>query len=121
MTANHVIILSGHSLFAEGTASSLRQKSADLSIDVLDPRDPELMAQIERQQPAVIILDSGDATLSQKCPVDGLLRVVPNLRIIRLDPQHEQVQIVTGEHRPAACAADLIEVICAARKDQTAE
>ena len=114
MAHNAVIILSGHSLFAEGTASSLRQKSQELEITVIDPRDGDVLSRIQELEPAAIILDKSDQSLQENCPVEVLLKAVPDLRIIRLDPENERIQIVTGEERPAANAADLLVVISSA-------
>lgn len=111
MASSKVVILSGHSLFAEGTASSLRQKATALTIEVIDPREPDVLFQIQKHQPDTVILDGGDATLRTNCPLDAMLRTVPNLRIILLDLDSEQIQIVTGENHTAESAADLIEAI----------
>jgi DNA-binding NarL/FixJ family response regulator len=111
MASSKVVILSGRSLFAEGTASLLRQKSPDLEITVIDPSDPDTLSRIRDLQPSVVILDSSDESLREICQVDVMLKAVPDLRIIRLDPKQDRMQIVTGEERPAASAADLIKVI----------
>ena len=111
MASSRVVILSGHSLFAEGIASSLRQKTTDLTIEVMDAREPDILFQIQKHQPDIVILDGGDATLRTNCPLDAILWAVPNLHIFRLDPDSEQIQIVTGQNRPAESVADLIEVL----------
>lgn len=111
MASCNVVILPRRSLFAEGTASSLRQKSPDLEITVIDPSDPDALSRIRELDPSVIILDSSDKTLREFFQVDLLLKALPHTRIIQLDPEEDRVQILTAEERPATCAADLISVI----------
>jgi hypothetical protein len=118
MEARRVIVLSGRSLFAEGTASSLRRSTESLQVAVIDPREPQVLERIAELAPSIVILDSRDATLVEHCEVTALLDVLPDLRIIRLDPKNEQIQIVTGEHRKAASIDELIELICAATDNQ---
>lgn len=111
MASCKVVILPGRSLFAEGTASSLRKKSPGLEITVIDPGDPDCLDRIRELQPSVVILDSSNDSLRETCQVDVLLKTVPELRIIQLDPEQDRVHVVTAEERPVACAADLIKVI----------
>ena len=108
-----VVILSGYSLLAEGTASLLRNESPALEIHVIDPHEPETHSRIRDLQPSAVIWDSSDHSLREVCQVDALLKTTPHLRIIQLDPERDRVQIVTGEERLATCAADLLKAICA--------
>lgn len=118
MASCNVVILPRRSLFAEGTASSLRQKSPDLEITVVDPSDPDAISRIRELHPFVIILDSSDKTLREFFQVDLLLKTFPDIRIIQLDPEEDRVQIVTAEERPASCADDLISFIGCALSDR---
>jgi hypothetical protein len=111
MTSREVVILSGRSLFAEGVASSLRRRTDSLQITVIDPREPQVLEQIADVAPAIVIIDSRDATLMKNCWVTSLLSSIPAPRIIRLDPRSEQIQIVIGEYRKATHIDELIELI----------
>ncbi|NIM95931.1 MAG: hypothetical protein GTO18_19705 [Anaerolineales bacterium] len=111
MASNTVVILSGHSLFAEGTASSLRRSTDALQITVINSREPNLLEQITEIAPGTVILDTSDDTLIENCPITALLEAIPDLRIIRLDPESEEIQVVTGEQRKAANINELIELI----------
>ncbi len=113
MPRKGVIILSGHSLFAEGTASSLREHGEGLELDVLDPGKPDLLEQIASAQPTVVILDSTDPELIQRGILEKLLKVVPTPKLMLLDSQAEDVQILTCEHRRAGEVRDLIDLILA--------
>lgn len=114
MASQRVIVLSGLSLFAEGIASSLHRSTESLQITVLDPREPLALEQIANLAPATVILDTTDTALVENCSVTDLLDVIPDMRIIRLDPENDQIQIVIGEHREAANITELIEVISSA-------
>lgn len=121
MTSRGVVILSGLSLFAEGTASSLRRSMDSLQISVIDPRDKQALEKIAELAPGTVILDMSDASVEESCPVTVLLDLVPDLRIIRLDPGTEAIQIVSGEHRKATNIAELIEVIRSEESDPPRE
>jgi hypothetical protein len=121
MASKGVVILSGFSLFAEGTASSLRRSMASLQISVVDPRDEQVLEKIAELAPRTVILDMSDAAVEESCPVTVLLDLLPDLRIIRLDPGTEEIQIVSGEHRRATNIAELIEVISSEETDPARE
>ena len=108
-----VVILSGHSLFAEGVASRLRQHLRQLKLEIVDARLPDAMAQITAAQPSAVIVDVTDPEITQLCLVSRLQFALPGLKVICLDAQQDQIQVLTSEHRPADQVRDLIEVIAA--------
>jgi len=106
-----VVILSGHSLFTEGIASRLREHSERLDIQTIDPRNANVAEQVIAAQPLAVILDASDPDAENHCSIGELLVALPWLKIIRLDPQQSQVQIVTSERRTAGEVRDLIDLI----------
>lgn len=106
-----VVILSGHSLFAEGVASRLRQHLGQLELQVVDARQPDAMAQIDAVQPSAVILDATDPEITHLCLLSRLQLALPGLKVIYLDPQQEQIQVVTSERRTVEQVRDLIEAI----------
>jgi hypothetical protein len=106
-----VIILSSRSLFVEGVATRLRQQLAEHEVQTVDARQPDVLNRVIAAQPAVVILDATDAEAEQVCSVGDLLRALPSLKIIRLHPQHKQIQVVTSEQRVVDEVRDLIDVI----------
>ncbi len=106
-----VVILSGHSLFAEGVANRLRQYLQQVELEIVDPRQPDVMLQVAAARPSIVILDMTDTVVTRFCSLSKLLRSLPALKVIRLDPQQEQIQIVTSEQRSAVEVHDLVEVI----------
>ncbi len=69
-------------------------------------------------KPAVAILDAQDPELRKSLHVQDLLRSVPGLRVILLDSQQEDLQILTGEYRRAGRMEDLLDLILESKDDQ---
>lgn len=111
MAHSRVVILSGHSLFAEGVASRLRQHLHELELEVVDPRQPDAIARITAARPSTVILDANDSEVIEACPLGRLLRALPALKVIRLDSQQQEIQVVTSELRSVSEVRDLIKVI----------
>ena len=106
-----VVILSGQSLFAEGVAHRLRQYLQGVEFEILDPRQPDVMARIAAFQPTTVILDSADSECSEFCSLSGLLFAFPKLKIICLDPQGDRARVVSSEQCPVANVRDLVDAI----------
>ncbi len=119
MAQINVVILSGHLLFAEGVASRLRQYLQHVELEIVDPQQPDVMTQITTAKPTVVILDSTDSETTRRCSLSELLHLLPAIKVIRLYPRQEQIQVVTSEQRPAVEVRDLIEVIEASSYDVT--
>ena len=79
--------------------------------EIVDPRQPDAIAQIAAARPSVVILDGSDSGTTRSCSLSQLLRSIPELRIIYLDPEQDQARVVTSEPCPADKVRDLAEVI----------
>lgn len=106
-----VVILSGRSLFAEGVASRLKKHLDRLDLQVIDINEDDVISKIVSLKPATVILESMDAETSNAIPLSKLFKALPEVTVIRLDPQQSQVQVVTSEERMFSEVKDLIEVI----------
>ena len=106
-----VVILSGQLLFAEGVASRILEYLQNVELEIVDPRQPDAMAQIVNARPTVVLLDDSDHEVTRLFSLSKLLRSFPGLKVIRLDLQQGQIQVVTSEQRPAVEVRDLIEAI----------
>jgi DNA-binding NarL/FixJ family response regulator len=106
-----IIILSGQLLFAEGVANRIRQYLPGVEIAIINARQPDALVQVAAVQPAVVLLDVTDPEITRLGCLDELLLSLPGLKVIRLDPQHEQIQVVISEQRTAGAVRDLIEAI----------
>lgn len=106
-----VIILSSHSLLAEGIARRLQEYLQSADLEIVDPRQADALARIGTLQPSIVILDTTDSEVAEHCPLGKLLLSFPEVRVICLDPQGDQIQVVTGEKRKVVEVRDLAEVI----------
>jgi DNA-binding NarL/FixJ family response regulator len=113
MARRRVAILSGHSLFTEGVASRLRQHSEEIDLHTIDARQSSALSDMIALQPSTIILDATDPEVEQLCPLNRVLEALPSLKVIRLDPQQDHIQVVTSEQRIAADISELISLIAA--------
>jgi acyl-CoA synthetase (AMP-forming)/AMP-acid ligase II len=111
MVQTSVVILSGHSLFAEGVASRLRQHLQRVELKVVDPRQTDAMAQIVAARPSTVILDVFDPEATQIFSLSKLLLLFPALKVIRLDSQQQKIQVVTSEQRWVDEIGELIDMI----------
>jgi DNA-binding NarL/FixJ family response regulator len=106
-----VVILSGHSLFVEGVASRLSRHLDHLDLHVIDADSEATLAKIISLEPAAVILDTTDPVINQYCPLGDLLKALPQVTVIRLDPQQAQVQVVTSKEHALQEVDELIAVI----------
>lgn len=106
-----VVILSSHLLFAEAIAGRLHQHLEQITHKIVDPRQPDAMTELVAARPAIVILDVTDTEVNQLCSLSQLLLSLPGGKVIRLDPQQEQIQVVTSKQQPVVEVRDLIEVI----------
>lgn len=107
----HVVIVSGHSLFAEGVASRLRQHPQRVRLEVMDARQPDVVIQIASARPSAVILDTADPDITKLCLLAKLQLALPGLKVICLDSGQDRVQVMTSEQLPAGQVHDLLDVI----------
>jgi hypothetical protein len=111
MTKPSVVILSSHTLYAEGVTSRLQARADSLDLNVVDARNSMAMDQIIALEPHAVIVDASDAEASLNCPINQLLASLPKLKIIRLDPEQAGFQLVTSAQHVAHEVEDLLDVI----------
>lgn len=111
MTKPNVVVLSSHTLFAEGVSSRLRNHNDALQLCIIDARREDAMERINAVRPDAIIVDASDAEASLNCPINQLLASLPALKIIRLDPEQAGFQVVTSAQHSAHEVDDLLKVI----------
>jgi len=120
MADPRVVILSSRSLFVEGVAKRLKQHLPENDVQVVDARQKNALEQVIAAQPTSVILDATDADVYRNCPLSKLLNVLPLIKVIRLDPQQDKIQIVISEQRSVDQVRDLVQVIQSAGTDQPA-
>jgi DNA-binding NarL/FixJ family response regulator len=106
-----VIVLSGQSLFAEGIAARLSEQLGQQQLVTIDAREPGAVQRVIQANPAAVILDATDEDVARTCPLSTLLDALPALKIVRLNPENDQIQVVTSQRRQAWKVQDLVELI----------
>ncbi len=106
-----VIVLSGRSLFAEGIAARLGQQLGQQELMTVNVHEAGALQQVIEANPAVVILDGTDEDVARLCPLGALLSALPALKVIRLNPDNDQIQVVTSQRRQAWQVHDLVELI----------
>ena len=111
MIQMRVVILSGQSLFAQGIASRLEQYLESVELEVMLPRQSDVINRMAAVRPSVVILDPSDTEVAQFCSLDQLLLSFSQLKVICLDPEQGHMQVVTSEQHAAGSIRDLAKVI----------
>lgn len=111
MTKPAVVVLSSHTLFAEGVSSRLQARAETLDLSIVDARNSTALEKIITLRPQAVIVDASDPETSLNCPINQLLASLPALKIIRLDPGQSGFQVVTSAQHIAHEIDDLLEVI----------
>jgi hypothetical protein len=106
-----VVVLTDYSLLAQGIASRLRQSSHSLEVDVVDFRRPDVMDEIIKLQPQVVIFGSNDVEKSNRCPLGSLFNALPNLMVIELNLNNSNIQLIRGGQYNAADFTDLVRML----------
>ena len=108
---NRLVILSNHTLFAEGVASRLRQYPERVDVHFVNPQKTDYLEQIKEIRPSAVVIDAADTDSTQCCLLCDLLMALANVTLIRLDVQHKDIQIVASAQRPLNEVRDIIDIV----------
>ena len=110
MTRTRVVILSGHSLFAEGIASRL-QHVERVEVVFVDPEQEAYLDQIAEIQPSTVFIDALDDKTTQCCLLCELLIAFPDITLVRLTVDQKDVQVIASQKQCFEEVQDLIEIL----------
>ena len=108
---NRIVILSGHSLFAEGVASRLRQYPQRVDVRFVDPQQLDYVDQITAIQPSAVIIDAADTDTTQCCVLCDLLSALENVTIVRLEVQKKDIRVITSVRQQFDEVRDILDII----------
>jgi DNA-binding NarL/FixJ family response regulator len=108
---SRIVILSTHSLFAEGIASRLRQYPERAEVHFVDPQHPDYLETISTIRPAAVLIDAADTDLTQCCMLCELLVALPHLTVIRLEVQERDLRVFTSVQCRFNQAQDLLDIV----------
>ena len=106
-----MVVISTGTLFAEGVTRRLQLKEETLTLRIVDTRSEDPMGQILAINPDAVIVDASDSEANLICPINQLLAKIPELKIIRLDPELSGFQVVKSARHTASEVDDLVEAI----------
>ncbi|MBI3361508.1 MAG: hypothetical protein HY023_10400 [Chloroflexi bacterium] len=105
-----VVVLSHRSLFAGGIASRLRERADLVDVQTVDASLPDALDQLRAVAPAFVVVDVAD-TAADRISIGQVLDLLPEARVIRIDPGSDHVQICSRVRRRARGVDELIEVM----------
>jgi DNA-binding NarL/FixJ family response regulator len=111
MMRARVVILSGHSLFTEGIAIRLQQIAEQVEVVFVDPGQKEYLDQVAELQPSTVFIDALDDKTTQCCLLCELLIAFPDIRLVRLNVDQEDVQVIASHKQFFEEVQDLIEIL----------
>jgi len=105
-----VLVLTAHSLFTEGVANRLGQESERIDLHVVDSSDADAVSKMMEDAPAVVLFEAHDENVECASPLVELLGK-REVKVIRLDPGRDEVQVVTSERRSLEDPKDLLGLV----------
>lgn len=93
-----VALIAGQSLLIEGVASRLLDHAGEVDLHTFDPEESDLLASVANLEPQVVLLDEQDPFVRERCPLAELMRALPNSRILLLNSERSDLQVITN-HR----------------------
>jgi DNA-binding NarL/FixJ family response regulator len=80
-----IVIVSHHSLFADGVAAWLGMHQAAVELISVDPELPDAAEKIVAAQPSAVLLDCSAPDVARLYRVEELFRSLPGLKVVHLD------------------------------------
>lgn len=108
---SQVVILSSQSILTEGVAARLKHQWANDAVAVVDACRETALAEILAAHPAIVVLDATDVEVRRCCGLSTLFDALPDLTLLRLKPELDEVQVVSAERRELGQVHDLVDVI----------
>ena len=110
MSKTRVLVFTAHSLFSEGVANRLGQESERIDLEVVDSRDTDALNRVLEDAPEVVLFEARDQNVECSSPLVELLGT-RSVKVIRLDPSRDEVQVVTSVRRHLKEPKDLIGMV----------
>jgi hypothetical protein len=108
--SNKILILTGHSLFADGVVSKLLNSPLAGKFEVVDLRQPDPIHAIIEANPDYLILDETDPELTEQVKSE-LFSALTCLKVIFLDPQKNHLRVLQCEEYDNSQIWDLLNEV----------
>jgi DNA-binding NarL/FixJ family response regulator len=109
--SNRVAVLSGHSLFAEGIISRLREHQTWLEVHHINPDNSGYLDRIKQIQPTAVLIDAADEDGNQCGFLCELLLTFPTTTIVRLAADQRDVQVIHSSTHQFSGVGELMDVL----------
>lgn len=106
-----VIVLTSHSLLAQGIIANLRRSSLSLEVETLDANHPNLVDTLALMQPEIIITESTQWKVSEACSLSHLFEVLPSLIVLEVNLNNSNVQLIRSDRYDASGFAGFLQVL----------
>lgn len=113
MNPASIALISGQSLLVEGVASRLKSHLDKMVPKLLSPHEDDVLSRLILLQPAAIIFDSRDPGARKVCALPDLLHLLPETKVMILDSQQSELQIISSQREAIADAQALLEQVLA--------
>jgi DNA-binding NarL/FixJ family response regulator len=110
VSKTRVLVFTAQSLFTEGIANRLGQESDRIDLEVVDSRDRDALRRVLADTPSVVLFEAHDDNVECSSPLVELLGR-PSVKVIRLDPSRDEVQVVTSVRKHLDDPKDLIGIV----------
>jgi hypothetical protein len=110
VSRRRVLVLTAHSLFTEGVANRLGQEVNGIDLQVVDSRDAAAVSRFLDDAPDVIVFEARDENVECVSPLVEFLGK-HEVRVLRLDPERDEVQVVTSARRDLQDPRDLLGLV----------
>ena len=106
-----VVVLTGHSLLAQGIISNLRKSSSSLEVEALDVACPDLVNALALIQPQIVIMEASLRQNDPDCSLNRLFEVLPNLIVLEVNLNNSSIQLIRSDLYDAGGFAGLLNVL----------
>jgi hypothetical protein len=107
MSAHSCVILYGNSVFLAGIKAEL-ELDPEIGLIVIDAGTTGLVERIRDLSPRALLFDLAER---QAEPAVALLRELSGLLLIGVDPDRDELLVLSGTSQQALSAADLVNII----------
>lgn len=107
MSAHSCVVLYGNSVFLAGIKAEL-ELDPEIDLIAIDAGATGLLERIRDLSPRAMLFDLAER---QAEPAVALLRELPKLLLIGVDPARDELLVVSGTSQQALSTADLVNII----------
>jgi hypothetical protein len=112
-----VVVLTGHSLLAQGIISNLRKSSFSLEVESLDIERADLVNTLVLLNPEIVIMEASQWQNDGNCSLNRLFEVLPNLIVLEVNLNNSSIQLIRSDLYDVGGFAGLLNVLGSARSN----